>query len=288
MRVAACILVSMTAACVPSPEVTGALESLVRGSPSTVDGWYRFSEGPTRARAGDVYFSNLPSRTIHRWHVDGHVETVRDDGEMTNGLAVGPDDVLYVCEPYLRRVVALEGGETRVVADRYDGKILNSPNDVWVHPRGVYFTDPRYSKDREMQQDGEHVYFVAHGSSDVVRVTDDLVRPNGVVGTADALFVADDGVGKTYRYDIAADGTLSNRALAANAGADGLTLDADGRLYVVAEVVEVFEDGERVGTIDTPFRPTNVTFGGADGRTLFITGKWVVNTIEMSVRGAGI
>ncbi len=280
------VLALALGACMPAPDVTGALAAHVTGPASTVDGWYRFSEGPTRAPNGDVFFSNLPSRTIHRWHTGGDVETVRDDGEMTNGLAVGPDGVLYVCEPYRRRVIAIDGDTTRVVADAYDGAILNSPNDVWVSARGVYFTDPRYSKDREMKQDGEHVYFVAHGSSEVVRVANDLVRPNGIVGTDDALFVADDGVGKTFRYDIAADGTLSNRTLAADAGADGLTLDEDGRLYVVTERVEVFDGGARVATIETPFRPTNVTFGGEDRRTLFITGKWVVHRVPLDVAGA--
>lgn len=278
----------LVGACVPSPEITGALASMVTGPASTVDGWYRFSEGPARAANGDVFFSNLPSRTIHRWHTDDRVETVRDDGEMTNGLAVGPDGVLYACEPYRRRVVAIDGDQTRVVADAYGGAALNSPNDVWVGAKGVYFTDPRYSKDREMKQDGEHVYFVAHGSSDVVRVTTDLVRPNGIVGDGSALFVVDDGAGKTYRYEVADDGTLSDRTLAADAGADGLTLDEDGRLYVVTDRVEVFAEGERVATIETPFRPTNVTFGGADRRTLFVTGKWVVTRIPLSVRGVAV
>lgn len=280
-------LLLSASACMPAPDVSGSLAALVAGDANTVPGWYRFSEGPARDGAGNVYFSNLPSRTIHRADVEGSVTLVRDDGEMSNGLAVGPDDELFVCEPYRRRVVAIgTDGATRVVADRYDGKILNSPNDVWVDANGgVYFTDPRYSKEREMAQDGEHVYFVAAGSDRVVRVTDDLVRPNGIVGDGRRLFVADDGAGTTYRYDIASDGSLENKSVAAPAGADGLTLDEDGRLYVVAEAVEVYEDGAKVAEIDTPFRPTNVTFGGADDRTLFITGKWAVHRIPLRVRG---
>ncbi len=277
--------------CMPEPDIwTADGVDLFTGQVRTVSGWYRFTEGPARDLEGGVYFSDLVGKQIYHWRTDGQVELVRA-GEPTNGLATGPDGTLYGCEPYQRQVVRIDkAGSSHVLCDAFDEKPFNSCNDLWVDAAGgVYFTDPLYSKDRERHQGGDYVFYLPKGGPPK-RVAADLVRPNGIVGTPDGkhLYVVDDGATKTWRYDIGAQGELTNKTLFVEAGADGMALDAQGRVYLVAETVLVFSPkGDKVAELDMPLRPTNLTFGGADNKLLFVTGKWVVYIIEMKVAGAG-
>ncbi len=134
--------------------------------------------------------------------------------------------------------------------DKYEGKPLNGPNDVWVRPDGaLYFTDPFYQRSwwtyDAMPQDGEHVYFLSADRRHLVRVTDDLEKPNGIIGTPDGktLYVADIGAGKTYRYEIAPDGDLTRKTLVAEHGSDGMTLDNEGNLYLTGDGVAGVRQG---------------------------------------------
>ncbi|MGI6417070.1 MAG: SMP-30/gluconolactonase/LRE family protein [Thermoguttaceae bacterium] len=160
---------------------------------------------------------------------------------------------------------------------------------LWVTPKGgVYFTDPRYGAQDGLEQDGFHVYYLPPDRKQLVRVLNNLVKPNGVVGTADGklLYVADPGDGKTYVYRIQSDGSLTDRKLAAPVGADGMTLDEKGNLYLARKVVHVFSPGgESLTTIEVPESPSNVCFGGKDRRTLFITARKSLYSIRMSVQG---
>ena len=184
--------------------------------------------------------------------------------------------------------ISMEGKVT-VLADDYQGKKLNSPNDLWIDSKGgVYFTDPRYGGEDDLQQDGFHVYYIKPGGGEVVRVIDDLAKPNGVIGTNDGkqLYVADPGAGKTYVYEIHDDGGLANRKLAAPEGSDGMTLDERGNLYLTRAGVEVYSpDGKKIASLAIPERPANVTFGGKKRRTLFITARTAFYSLEMKVRG---
>ena len=117
---------------------------------------------------------------------------------------------------------------------------------------------------------------------------DDLVKPNGVVGTADGklLYVADAGDGKTYVYRIQPDGSLTGRKLIARIGSDGMTLDEKGNLYLTRGVVHVYSpDGKEITTIEVPEAPANVCFGAKDRRTLFITARKGLYSLRMTVRG---
>jgi len=180
-------------------------------------------------------------------------------------------------------------GELSVVADGYGGKRFNRPNDLWVDPKGgVYFSDPAYGN-AEVMQDGENVYYITPDDRRVVCVADDLERPNGLIGPPDGkmLYIADAGAGVTYRYSINGDGTLSDKTAFADMGSDGMTLDSLGNLYLTGGAVVVFSpDGEGLGEIPIAERPTNVTFAGPDGKTLFVTARSSVHTIEMAVTGA--
>jgi gluconolactonase len=157
----------------------------------------------------------------------------------------------------------------------------------------MYFTDPFYKRPwwqhSEMPQDGQHVYFFVPSTKTLVRVVDTLKQPNGIIGTADGktLFVADIGDRKTYRFDIQPDGSLTNKTLFCELGSDGMTLDAEGNLYLTGRGVSVFDrTGKKIDQIDVPESWTaNVCFGGADRQTLFITASKGLYSVRTRFKG---
>ena len=136
----------------------------------------------------------------------------------------------------------------------------------------------------------QQVYFLSADRKTLKRVTTDLVQPNGIIGTPDGktLFVADIRASKTYAYDIQADGALTNKRLHCELGSDGMTLDTEGNLYLTGKGVIVFDKtGKQIEHIDVPERWTaNVSFGGKDHKTLFITASTGLYSIQMKHRGA--
>ena len=251
---------------------------------------FLFTEGPACDAEGNVFFTDIPNARIHKWSLDGKLTTFRENSGGANGLYFDRDGNLLACEGGNRRVTSISSdGKVTVLADSYQGKKLNSPNDLWVDPKGgVYFTDPRYGAQDGLEQGGFHVYYLPPDRKRLVRVLDNLVKPNGVVGTADGklLYVADAGAGKTYVYRIQPDGLLADRKQAAPVGADGMTLDEKGDLYLARNVVHVFSPvGARIATIEVSEAPSNVCFGGKDRRTLFITARKGLYSIRMNVRG---
>jgi gluconolactonase len=186
-------------------------------------------------------------------------------------------------------------GKHTVLANEFDGKPLNGPNDVWERPDGgLYITDPFYKREwwdyNKRPQDGQCVYFLAAGGKTLKRVTDDLVQPNGIVGTPDGktLFVADIGANKTYRYEIQPDGTLTGKTLVCQKGSDGMTIDTDGNLYLTGRGVFVFDkNGKQLEHIEVPENWVgNLCFGGKDKQTLFIAASKGFYSIRLNTRGA--
>lgn len=251
---------------------------------------YEFTEGPTADAKGNVCFSDVRASRTYRWSPDGKITLMRKDTGNANGLAFDRAGDLLACEGGRGRVVSLNPeGRITVIADQYGGKPFNQPNDVWIAPKGgVYFTDPIYGR-AEKQQDGEHVYYVAPDRKKVIRVIDDMVRPNGLIGTPDGkqLYVSDHGAKRIYRYDIEADGTLSHKHFFAPVGADGMKLDSEGNVYMAEKGIVVYDSaGKHIETIKVPEQPTNLCFAGPAGRTLFITARSAVYTLRMRVADA--
>ena len=280
-----------TLACLAACEGTAAEELLAPGAKveKLADG-FAFTEGPACDAKGNVYFSDIPNNRIHKWALDGKLTTERENSGGANGLYFDRQGNLLACEGGNRRLTSISAdGKVTVLADAYRGNKLNSPNDLWIDPRGgVYFTDPRYGSQDGLEQDGFHVYYLPPDGEELVRVVDDLIKPNGVVGTADGklLYVADADGDKTYVYRIQADGSLSNRKLTAPMGSDGLTLDERGNLYLTRGDVHVYSaEGQKIATIEVPEGPANVCFGGDDRRTLFITARKSLYSVRMTVRG---
>jgi gluconolactonase len=253
-------------------------------------GGFAFTEGPACDRDGNVFFSDIPNNRIHRWSTDGVLTTFRAGSGGANGLAFDRHGNLLCCEGTARRLTSVSpDGRVEVLADQYNGKKLNSPNDLWIAPDGgVYFTDPRYGSMDDLQQGGFHVYYLSPDRKTLTRVIDDMVMPNGIIGTADGerLYVADLGDNKTYVYRVAGPGALADRRLFAAEGSDGMTLDERGNVYLTTSAVRVYSpEGKSIATIAVPERPANVTFGGKDRRTLFITARTGFYAVPMNVRG---
>jgi len=254
-------------------------------------GGFRFTEGPAVDAAGNVYFTDIPNNRIHTWSINGELKTFRENSGGANGLYFDKTGNLLVCEGRGRRLVSISpNGNLQVLANGFGGKRFNSLNDLWLDAQGgIYCTDPRYGGRRDdMEQDGEHVYYVSPDRRTVTRVIQDLVRPNGVIGTADGktLYVADHGAGKTFRYNIKAPGALSDKTLLIPEGSDGMTLDEKGNIYLTTRVVAIYSPaGVFIDEIQVPERPSNVCFGGTQGKTLFITARSSLYAIEMKVKG---
>jgi gluconolactonase len=255
---------------------------------------FKFTEGGARDSEGNVFFTDIPNNRIHKWDAaTNKVSTYFEDSGGANGCWVVGEGQLFVCQGANRAIAVITtSGKLKVVVDEYARKKLNSPNDLWRDKRGgIYFTDPRYGTNRnDMEQDGEHVYYLSPRLQ-VIRVTDDLVRPNGVVGSLDGsrLYISDHGDGKTYSYEIKSNGTLKDKKLLIEEGSDGVTIDQHGNIYLTNEAVRVFKpDGSFIEEIAIPKKPSNVCFGGVDGKTLFITARDAVYSLEMKVEGGTI
>ena len=274
------------------PQVSADTSELVAegGKVEKLADGFIFTEGPAVDADGNVFFTDIPNSRIHRWSTDGKLSTFRENTGRANGLFFDRDGNLLCCEGGARQLTSVTPeGKVTVLANDYDGKKLNSPNDLWIDPQGgIYFSDPRYGDMSDLEQDGFHVYYLSPDRKKLTRVVDDMVKPNGVLGTKDGklLYVADAGDGKTYVYKILGSGQLGERKLIAPVGSDGMTLDEHGNLYLTRGAVRVYApSGESLGTIEVPEGPANVVFGGKDRKTLFITARKGFYAIPMKVRG---
>lgn len=258
----------------------------------------KFTEGPASDPQGNVYFTDQPNDRILKWdHRSGAVSTFMQPAGRSNGLYFDRDGLLIACADAKGELwrVNTSTQETEVLLDNFGGRLFNGPNDVWVDPKGgLYFTDPFYKRpyweNREQpEQEKQRVFFLPKGAKIPLVADDTLKQPNGIIGSADGstLFVADIGDRKTYRYRIADDGTLHDRKLFCEMGSDGMTLDKEGNLYLTGKGVTVFDrDGNQLGVIEVPQSWTaNVTFGGPEMKTLFVTAMTGVYTLEMTVSG---
>ncbi len=271
----------------------------------------RWAEGPAWFAAGRyLVFSDIPNNRMLRFdETDGSMSVFRQPSNNSNGNTVDAQGRLITCEHGSRRVTRTEhDGSITVLADRFEGKRLNSPNDLVAKSDGsVWFSDPPYGilfdyeggrADSEIG--GNHVYRIDGQSGAITVVADDFDKPNGIAFSPDEkfLYVADtgashraDGPKHIRRLEVASDGrTLGKSVVFADCSAglfDGFRLDEQGRVWTSAgDGVHCYDpDGTRIGRIRIPELVANVAFGGARLNRLFICGTTSLYSVYLAING---
>ncbi len=265
---------------------------------------FQFTEGPVWSPEGFLLFTDNRASRIYRLGADGKATVYRENTLGMNGLAFDRKGRLLACEGGGARIVAVaRDGTVTSLASRYREQPLVRPNDLIANRSGgVYFTDPgpRPAPDQVAARKPAVYYVPPEG--EVQLVTEEIARPNGITLTLDekTLLVADTRGEHVAAFDVRPDGSTTNRRNftrlsgvqrtegGIQSGADGMTLDSEGRLYVTTlSGIQVFDRaGHSLGTISVPNKPSNLAFGGADRRTLYITAGDSLFRLSMQSRGA--
>ncbi len=256
---------------------------------------FSFTEGAAVDRKGNVFFTDQPNNKIWEYDVKSRLSLFLDSAGRSNGMYFDHHGRLVTCADEEEQLWAIgPNKKISVLLRDFGGQRLNGPNDLWIDAGGgIYFTDPYYQRPywtrTKPDLEGQKVYYLARGASQAVIVADDVVKPNGIVGTPDgrSLYVADIGAGKTYKYSIGPDGVLSGRVLFVMQGSDGMTLDERGNVYLTGNGVTVYDPlGKKIAYIPVPEKWTaNLCFGGKDKKTLFLTASESIYVLRMRVRG---
>ncbi len=263
-----------------------------------------FTEGPLwHPREHNLLWSDMPGDHLRRWSPRDGVTTFRKPCNMSNGLTWDRQGRLLACEHATSQVTRTEvDGRITPIATHYQGKQLNSPNDiVCAADGGIYFTDPPYGRveyfgvKREQELPFQGVYRVGPDPRHPTLLVDDFDRPNGLCFSLDGrrLFINDTVRQHIRVFDVKADGTLSGGKVWAETkgegpGApDGMKLDSAGNIYCCGPGgIHVFSpDAACLGVIRVPELPANMAWGDADSRSLFITASTSVYRIRVHVPG---
>jgi len=261
-------------------------------------GGMKFLEGPVwiPSDGGFLVFSDIPANELKRWDAAQGLATFRNPSQKINGNTLDRKGRLVSCEEGGRRVILTEKeGAIRALVDQFEGKKLNSPNDVVVKSDGtVWFTDPTYGIRPDLkEQPGNFVYRYDPQTKKLDAVAKDCDMPNGLCFSPDEkrLYVADSGKPHHIRvFQVQKGGALKGGevfCIIRPGGPDGIRCDAAGRLYSSAgDGVHIFTPkGAMIGKIKVPETPANLCFGGPGNRTLFITARTSLYTIPLSVAG---
>jgi gluconolactonase len=276
----------------PSVRFDDGLAALVSSEPwETVADGLGFTEGPVWLPDGSLLFSDIPNSRIHRWR-DGALGVYREPSGGSNGLTLDLSMRLLACEHDNRRVSRERDGVVEPVATHYEGKRLNSPNDIVVRSDGrVFFTDPPYGITEEQRELPFNGVFTLSTSGELTLLATDFDRPNGLAFSPDerTLYIADTARNHVRAFDVAGDGTLSDGRVFADmredGRPDGMKVDREGRLFVCATTVQIFAaDGHALGVIDCPQLPANCAWG-EDGSTLFIAARTGVYRARIATVG---
>jgi len=269
------------------------------GAVEKVKSGFEFTEGPACDKEGNVYFTDIPKNTIHKMDAAGKFTEFTTKSNHANGLAINAKGEIVACEMD-GAIVALspDGKDRRVIADKYDGKRFNAPNDLVLDQNGgIYFTDPMFRAPDPLPQGKTCVYYVdAQGK--VTRLIDDLPNPNGVILSPDeqTLYVIPSGKKQMMSYPVQSAGKLGKGKVfcelkqkdeKGNGGGDGLAIDTKGNLYITSGLgIQVFDpSGKHLGTLTFPEVPANCEFGGKDNKTLYVTARTSLYKVPMDATG---
>lgn len=263
-----------------------------------IAGEFQFIEGPIWHPDGFLLFSDIPANIIYKFASNQQVEVFRHPSGKANGNTLDKENRLLTAEHENRRVSRTEkDGKVITLADRYEGKRLNSPNDLVVKSDGsIYFTDPRYGITKEQEELGFYGVYRLASDGKLTLLVKDLVLPNGIAFSPDEqkLYVNNSEAGYIAVFDVKPDGNVSNQRIfaelkdASNSGVpDGLKVDVEGNIYSTGPGgVWIFSrDGKLLGKISVPETATNLAWGESDRKTLYITASKSLYRIRLKIAG---
>jgi gluconolactonase len=268
-----------------------------------------FTEGPTPSPDGTIYFSDIGNRIMKFDPATGKTTTFRDPSGRANGLKFDSAGRLIACEGANtgggRRIsITQSDGSVKTLADRWEGKRCNSPNDLTIDARGrVYFTDPRYVGDEPREIDTESVYRIDRDGT-VTRIITDVTKPNGIAISPDSktLYLAESNPGKDVKrqfqaYPLHEDGSVGAKRVlfdfGADRGIDGMAVSAGGTIAAMAGqgktsgVWFFTPEGKKIGFIPVPEDVTNCCFAGPERKTLYVTAGKSLYRINVTIAGLG-
>ncbi|MUP47162.1 SMP-30/gluconolactonase/LRE family protein [Gramella sp. BOM4] len=258
---------------------------------------FEFTEGPAADSDGNIFFTDQPNDRIYKWTAEtGKITLWMENTGRANGLYFDQKGNLISCSDEHSELWEIDPNRNvKVILGDVNGQRLNGPNDLWIDAKGgIYFTDPYYQRDywtrKKPDMDSKKVYYLTPDRSEVKPVAENFIQPNGIIGSSEKeiLYISDIGAGKTYSYKIGKNGRLSNRELFVEMGSDGMTLDDLGNVYLTGKGVTVFDsNGRKIEEIPIARDWTaNVTFGGKENKSLFITASNALYKLDMNVKGA--
>jgi len=268
-------------------------------------GGMKFTEGPVwLPEEKKLVFSDIPNSKLMQWSEAGGLSEFRDS-KQANGNILDHKGRIISCQHAGRNVIRInDDGSTTVLADKYDGKRFNSPNDAALRSDGtLWFTDPPWGLTGEREIPGNWVFRLDMKTGDVEVVKKDLAMPNGIVFSPDEkrIYIADTGGNQRHPdpkfhdlpasiqcHAITKDGKLGEKLFHIDAGSDGMAVDEKGNLYTThrGKVIVYDADGKTLQEIAVPEGPANVCFGGDDFKTLFITARTSLYSVRAKNAGA--
>jgi gluconolactonase len=269
------------------------------GEVKKVHGGFQFTEGPAFDRQGNLFFSDVAGNKLHKIDASGQLSTILDPSNHTNGLMVNAAGNIVACEMDGRLIeVNPQTKQVKSLADGYEGKRFNAPNDLVIDREGgIYFTDPHFRAPMPLPQ-GVRAFYYRSPEGKVTRLGTVDTAPNGVILSPDekTLYVIPSMQADMLAYPVEGPGkigqqrvfcTLKQAAGKTTGGGDGLSIDSKGNLYITSALgVQVFDpQGKHLGIIEFPEQPANCTFGGRNNKTLYATARTSVYSVEMEATG---
>jgi gluconolactonase len=245
-----------------------------------IAGAYRFLEGPTLSKDGHLYFTDIPSNRILRFSPGGQVELFRKDTKGANGLAIDERGRVVACEGEGRRVarIPLEG-EPEVVAESFEGKPLNAPNDIVIRGNNIYFTDPAFGSAADRKELPFYGVYRVSSRKEITAIARWDKRPNGIAVSPNGriLYVASSDERAVRAFDLDRAGNASNERLLVTGiqgVPDGLKTDAKGNLWIACAGVAVYSpEGKLIRFIEMGEKPSNLAIGAGEPFSVYVTAR---------------
>lgn len=300
-KVLAPLVLAMLLACTLPGGQTAETKSFVEPGAKVqkLAGGMKFTEGPVWLPVEKkVVFSDIPNSNLMQWK-EGEGLSVFRKSEQANGNILDLEGRIISCQHAGRNLVRTEkDGSIKVLADKFDGKRFNSPNDVAVRSDGtLWFTDPPWGLTGAGEIPGHWVFKLDPKTGKVEAIVKDLAMPNGIVFSPDEtrIYIADTGGNKRHPdpafhntpagihcYEVSKEGVLGKKLFTIKEGSDGMKVDVKGNLYTTHGKVNIYSpNGELLEKIEVPEGPANICFGGDDYKTLFITARTSLYSVRM-------